>query len=59
MRCSLRWCGFPLALAGVRVVAASIAEFARTAQSSGPIALCTIFDGGHAANGMLVAFQVR
>jgi uncharacterized cupredoxin-like copper-binding protein len=23
------------------------------------IALCTIFDGGHAANGMLVAFQVQ
>jgi uncharacterized cupredoxin-like copper-binding protein len=23
------------------------------------IALCTIFNGGHAANGMLVAFQVR
>jgi hypothetical protein len=59
MRCSLRWCGFPLALAGVLVVAASIAALARTAQSSGPIALCTIFDGGHAANGLLVAYLVR
>jgi hypothetical protein len=23
------------------------------------VALCTVFNGGHAANGMLVAFQVR